>query len=193
MILAIRNLRQRRDPGPCLIFLFRNVGAFIFRCIRCERTKRDVAHDLAVPFEHHVACVGNLADNREVQLPLLENRGGHFLFAGLQNHEHTLLALAQHHLVRGHALFAARHLVHVEPDAGLAIGCHFDAGASQARRAHILYRDDRIGRHQLKTGFDQQFFGEWVANLYRRPFGIGILFKIGAGHRGTVDPVTPCL
>ena len=74
-----------------------------------------------------MARVGDFADDREIQFPFVENGLRKFLTAGLEHHEHALLAFRQHHFIGGHALFAAWHLVHVEDDARLAIGRHFDA------------------------------------------------------------------
>ena len=59
--------------------------------------------DLAVQLEHHVAGVGDLADHREIQLPFAEDRLGLGLAAGLQHHQHPLLAFREHHLVGRHA------------------------------------------------------------------------------------------
>ena len=60
------------------------------------------------------------ADDGEIEIPFLEDRPRLLLHVGLQHHEHPLLAFAQHHFVRRHALLAAGHLVHVQPDAGFA-------------------------------------------------------------------------
>ena len=73
---------------------------------------------------------------------LREDRFGLGLAAGLQHHQHALLALRQHHLVGGHAGFALGHLVEVELDADAALGGHFDGGGGEARRAHVLDGDD---------------------------------------------------
>ena len=67
-----------------------------------------------------------LADHGEVELPLPEDRLGLGLAAGLQDHQHALLALGEHHLVGGHAGFALRHLVEVELDADAALVGHLD-------------------------------------------------------------------
>jgi len=38
------------------------------------------------------------------------------------------------------------------------------------RRAHVLDGDDGAGRHQFEAGFQQQLFGEGIADLHRRAF-----------------------
>ena len=129
------------------------------------------------------------ADHREIELPFVEDRLGLGLAAGLQDHQHPLLALRQHHLIGRHPLFAAGHLVHVEPDADAALGRHLDRGGGEAGRAHVLDRDDRVGRHQLEAGLDQQFLGERVADLDGRALLLAVLGKIGAGHGRAVDAV----
>ena len=52
------------------------VGALVAGRFVGERAERDVADHLAVELQHHVAGVGDLADHREVQLPLPEDRLG---------------------------------------------------------------------------------------------------------------------
>ena len=86
-------------------------------------------------------------------------------------------------------VFAARHLVHVEADAGAALARHLDRRGGEARRAHVLDRDDRVGRHQLEAGLDQQFLGERVADLDGRALLLAVLVEVGAGHGRAVDAV----
>jgi len=190
-IAAFGHVLQRFDLRPGLVFFLGEIGPVIERRICGERPQGNVAHHLAVPFEHHMLRVGDFADHRKIELPFAEDRFGHAFLAGLQDHEHPLLAFAQHHFVRRHSLFAAWHLVHVEPDAGLAIGRHFDAGAGEARRAHVLYGDNRVGRHQFEAGLDQQLFGEGIADLHRGPLGLGIFAEVGARHGRAMNTVTP--
>jgi len=118
------------------------------------------------------------------------DRLGLGLAAGLQHHEHALLALGEHHLVGRHAFFAARHLVHVEADAGAALGRHLDRGGGEAGGAHVLDRDDRVGGHEFCAGFDQQLFGEGIADLDCRALFLAIPAEVGRGHGGAVNAVT---
>ena len=43
--------------------------------------------------------------------------------------------------------------------------------------------------HQLEAGLDQQLLGERVADLDRRPLGLGLVGELGRGHGGAVDAV----
>jgi len=93
---------------------------------------------------------------------------------GAQDHQHALLALAQHDLVGGHLGLACRHPVEIELDAEPALAGHFDRRRCQAGGPHVLDRDDRVTLHQLEAGLDQQFLGERIADLHRRPLFPGI-------------------
>ena len=190
-IRRLGDIAQRLHFCPGLIVLTAQRRAVILRGIIGERTERDIADHFAIPFEHHMTGIGHFADHREVEFPFLENRLRHRLLAGFQHHQHAFLRFGQHHFIRRHAGFALRNLIHVEPDAASALGRHFDAGAGQASRTHILDRDNRIGRHQFKAGLDQQLFSEGVANLDSRAFFLGILAKIGRRHGRTVNAVAP--
>ena len=167
--------------------------AIIERGIVGQRAQRNVADHFAVEFQHHVPGISHFTDYGKVQLPLAEDRLGHRLLAGLQHHEHPLLAFAQHHFVGRHAFLAAGHEVHVEPDARAALAGHFDRAGSEAGRAHVLDRDDRVGGHQLEAGLDQQLFGEGIAHLHGRALFLALLVEVGAGHGRAVDPVAPGL
>ena len=74
-----------------------------------------------------MAGVSHFADHRKVELPFVKDRFGKILTSGLKHHQHAFLGLAQHHFIRCHPGFAARHHVHVEDDARFAVGRHFDA------------------------------------------------------------------
>ena len=100
--------------------------AIIERRVIGQRGEGNVANDFAIEFQHHVAGVGHFADHREIQFPLAKDRLGHRLLAGLQHHEHALLAFREHHFVRRHAFFAAGYHIHVEYDASLAVCRHFN-------------------------------------------------------------------
>ena len=55
--------------------------------------------------------------------------------------------------------------------------------------AHVLDRDDGVGRHQLQAGLDQQLLGERVADLHGRALLLGIGGELGRGHGGAMDAV----
>ena len=88
--------------------------------------------------------VGGLADDREIEAPLDEDRLGDLLLRGLEHHEHALLAFRQHHFIGRHLVFAHRHLVEHELDAEIALGAHFNSRAGEARSTHILDGCDTI-------------------------------------------------
>ena len=117
--------------------------------------------------------VGGLADDCEIEAPFAEDRLGLLGFGRVQHHEHALLALGEHHLVGGHALFAAGDFVEIEFDAEIAFRAHFDGGGGEAGGAHILNRDDGTRLHQFEAGLQQEFFGERVANLNGGAFFFG--------------------
>ena len=56
---------------------------------------------------------------------------------------------------------------------------HFDRRGREAGGAHVLDGDDRVGRHQLEAGFDQQFLGERVADLHRGALFLAVLGEVG--------------
>ena len=118
-----------------------------------------------------------------VRWPMTAKSSSHFskiarasvLAVGPEHHQHPLLALRQHHLVGGHAGLALRHRVEVEFDADAALAGHLDRGTGQAGRAHVLDRDDGVGRHQFQAGLDQQLLGERIADLHGGPLVLGVL------------------
>ena len=65
-------------------------------------------------------------------------------------------------------VFAHGNGVQIHLDAGAALRRHLEGGRGQSGGAHVLDGDDRIGRHQLQAGFDQELFGERVTHLHRR-------------------------
>ena len=93
------------------LFRRRHMRTVVERRIVGKRRERDVADDLAMMFEHHAAGVGDGADDREVEFPFVEDRGGEILAAGLQHHQHAFLRFGQHHFIGRHAGFALRHIV----------------------------------------------------------------------------------
>ncbi len=165
------------------------VRPVVERRLVAEFLDRQVGDRLAVPLDDEAQGVGGLADHREVEAPLHEDRLGLGLHAGLEHHEHPLLALREHHLVGGHALLAGGHLLDVEFDAEVALGAHLDRRAGQPRRAHVLDGDDRARGHQFQAGFEEQLLGEGVADLHGRALGLRALVELGGGHGGAVDAV----
>ena len=140
-------------------------------------------------FEYEPSALGQAADHREIELPFVEDRARGLLAPRLQHHEHALLALGEHDLVRRHAHLAHRHAVELELDAEPALGGHLDRGGGEAGGAHVLNGDDRVGRHELKAGLEQKLLGEGIANLHGRPLLLRALVELGGRHGGAVDAV----
>ena len=138
-------------------------------------------------FDH--AGIGEVADDGDIEFPFVEDGLGHVLLAGFEDHEHALLAFGEHHFVGGHAFFALGDLVHVQHHAHAALAGHLDAGGGEAGGAHILDGDDGVGRHQFQAGFDEEFFGEGVADLDGGALFLAVLVEFSARHGGAVDAV----
>ena len=96
-----------------------------------------------------MAGLGDLADHREVELPFVENPPRRRFAARRQDHQHPLLAFAEHDLVGAHRGFAHRHAVEVELDAEavLAFARHLDGRGGETGGPHVLDRDDRVALH----------------------------------------------
>ena len=138
---------------------------------------------------HEPLRSGRLADDRKVEAPFSEDSFGGVGLFGVQHHEHPLLALRQHHFIGAHADLAAGHAVEIEFDAEVAFRAHFDRGGGQAGRTHILNGDDGARGHQLQTGFEQQLFGEGIADLNGRALLLGAGLEGGRSHRRAMDAV----
>ena len=131
-----------------------------------------------------------LTDDGEIESPLAEDRFGFFFLFGLEHHEHSLLALRKHHLVRAHPLFAARHLVEIERHAEIALGAHLHRRTGQPGRAHVLDGDDAALLHDLEAGFEQQLFGKWISDLHGRALLFRVSAEFGRGHGRAVNAVS---
>ena len=154
---------------------------------------RQVGHHVAAVLDDEALARRGVADHGEIQPPFPEDRLGLFFLLRLEHHEHALLAFRQHHLVGAHAGLARRHRVEIEIDAEIALGAHLDRRTGQPRRAHVLDRDHAIGRHDFEAGFQQQLFGEGIADLHGRALLGRVVVEFGRRHRGAVDAVAPGL
>ena len=154
-----------------------------------QRPDRDFAGDLSSAPQHQPPGVGDPADHREVQLPFLEDVASRGLAAWAQDHQHALLAFAQHDFVGRHATLAHRYPVEIELDAEPALARHLDRGRRQPGRPHVLDRDDRVLLHQFEAGLDQQFLGERIPDLDGRPLLSRVTAELGRSHRRAVDAV----
>ena len=173
---------HRRGPGP-----------LVERRLVDQRADRQVGDDGAVAAQHQPAGVGQPADLGEIELPAGEHGAGLFHRRRPQHHEHALLALRQHDLVGRHRRLAHRHLVEIELEPEAALGAHLDRGRGQPGGAHVLDGDDRIGRHQLEAGLEQQLLGERIADLDGRALFLRIVGELGRRHGGAMDAVAPGL
>src|SRR5438034_330725 len=70
-----------------------------------------------------------------------------------------------------------------------ALGRHLERRGGEARRAHVLDGDDRVGRHQLEASLEQQLLDERIADLHRRPLALAVLVELRRGHGRAVDAV----
>src|SRR5207237_27375 len=68
-----------------------------------QRLDREVGHDHSVQPQYEPPGLGDPADNGEVELPFGEDASGLGLATRPKDHQHTLLALAQHDFVGAHA------------------------------------------------------------------------------------------
>ena len=154
-----------------------------------ERLERQVGLHLAAVADDEAVLGDGLADDGEVEVPLVEDRARLGLLLGAEHHQHPLLALGEHHLVGGHPRLAHRHPVEVEPDAEIALVAHLDGRAGEAGGAHVLDRDHRAGRHQLEAGLHQPLLGEGVADLHGRALLLDRGVELGGGHGRAADAV----
>ena len=91
------------------------------------------------------------------------------LAALLDDEQHALLRLRQHDLVRRHPGLALRHVRHVDLDADAAARAHLAGGAREARGAHVLDADERVGPHHLEACLEQELLDEGVSHLHGNP------------------------
>ena len=174
--------RHRRHPRA--LIERRRVG---------ELVDRQIGFDHALVLDDHAAGIGRAPDDREIEAPLAEHLLAGAFRARLEDHQHPLLAFREHHLVGRHVGLALRHVVEVQLDADAALVGHLRRRGCEARRAHVLDRDDRIGRHQLEARLDQQLLGEGVADLHGRALFRALVVELGRRHGRAVDAVAPGL
>ena len=164
--------------------------AFVGRRLRREGLDRNADDVLPAPAGPKQAVVRHVADLRGLQVPLGEHLGDRGLAALPGHDQHAFLRFGQQQFVCGHPVFAGRHAVQVEEDAGVSAVGHFDRGTRQSGRAHVLDADDQILLHQFQTGFDQEVLGERVPDLHRGAEILGPLVELPRGQQaGAVDAV----
>jgi hypothetical protein len=133
--------------------------------------------------------VGDVADVRGVEVPLLEDLLDLRLASPLHDHQHPFLRFGQHDLVSAHAGLALRNFAHVDLDAAAAARAHLARRAREPGGTHVLDADQRVGLHQLEAGLEQQLLHERIANLNGRPLLRRAVVELRRCHRRAVDAV----
>ena len=109
--------------------------------------------------------------------------------SGVDDAEHPLLGLRDHHLEGLHVGLAQRHRGDVDVQADLALGGHLRGRGGEAGRAEVLQRDEQTLLEQLERALEQLLLLERVADLDGRAH-LGVAAELGRGeHRGATDPV----
>ena len=186
-----QRLARRRKRGRLLGR--RGAGGaldLVARALRREEPRRDRTDLLAVPERAQDAGVGDLADDRPMELPAVDHRLDLGQPVVRDDGHHPLLRLGDHHLPGLHPLLAQRHAVEVHVDAGL--GGHLGEARGQPGGAAVLQREHEAPLDELHRHLDQPLAGERVAHLHGGPLVGVALGEVGAReHRGAADPVTP--
>ena len=118
-------------------------------------------------FDHHPAGVGDAADLRPGQVPLVKNAFDFVLAARLDDDEHALLRFAEHDFVGRHVGARCGTLVQFDLDAGAGARGGLAGRTGQARRAHVLNAGHGVGGQQFQARFANQLFHERIAHLHR--------------------------
>ncbi len=168
-------------------------GALVFGGSGDQRRHGNVGGDLSLPHQYQPLAIVCLADDGEIQFPLLEDRARLVLTTRLEDHEHALLALRQHQLERLHAGLAHGHVVEHHGDADFTLAGHLHGRRCEAGCAHVLNGHDGVSGHKFEAGFQQKFFGEGVTDLHGRTLLGGIVVELGRGHGRAVNAVAPGL
>ncbi len=140
--------------------------------------------DFAVAVDDvHDAVVGDVTDDRRRNLPALEEAGDVGLVATLDDDDHAFLGLGEHDFVRGHAVFAARHLAHVEHDASAATVGGLDRGGGKSGGTAVLDTGDPFGvvLGEVDAGFEEHLLEERVADLHGGAHLLEASTGVGAG------------
>ena len=154
-----------------------------------KRRDGKIGDDFATLLHDHASGVGDLPDDGEVKLPLGEDLSRFVLLFRHQNHQHPFLAFRKHDLISAHARLTGGYAVEIKLDPDPALRRHLEGRTGKSRRAHVLYRHDRVQVHEFEARLDQQFFGEGIADLHRRPFRLRLIVEFGRCHGGAVNPV----
>ena len=163
----------------------------VARALVGEQARRDLADDLVLPERAQEAGVGDLADDRVVQLPALAD-GEHAARASAGGRPRPS-APGSREIITSHgsiALLAQRHLV--EPEVDPALARHLGEGGGEAGRAAVLQRLDEARLDELDRDLDQLLAHERVADLDGRALvGVVLAQLLARQHGGAADPVAP--
>ena len=167
----------------------RHMRPVVERRLVAKLLDRQIGLHLSPMLDDEAQGVRRLADDCEVEAPFAEDRFRPGFLRRIEHHEHALLAFRQHHFVGAHAGFATRDLVEIELDAEIALGAHLDRRRGEPGGAHVLNGDDAAAGHDLETGFEQQLFRKWIADLYGRALLVAPVVEFRRRHRRAVDAV----
>jgi len=154
-----------------------------------QHLDRDAGGDPALRLDGQVAVLGDLADDGDMEVPLLEDGQDLGLAAALDDDQHPLLRLGEHHLVRRHPELAAGHPVEVDQRARAAPRGGLRDRTGQPGGAEVLDPDHCRLADQLLERLDEALLEEGVADLDRRAAFLRAVVQLEGGEGGAVDPV----
>jgi hypothetical protein len=167
----------------------RLAGNLVARALVGEQPRRYHADGLPVPERLQLPGVRDLADDRVLELPPVEDGVDRLDPVRADDRDHPLLALGDHHLPGLHSLLPERHAVQVDVDA--EIRRHLGERRRDPRGAAILKRLDETGLHELHRRLDELLPGEGIADLDRGPLlGGAVVELLAREHGGAADSVS---
>ncbi len=167
----------------------RDRGAIIQRRRVAKLLDRQIGFKSPAMGDREAQAVRRLADDGEIEPPFAKDRLGLRLPGWIEHHQHPLLAFGKEHFVGSHAGLPAGHSIEIERDPQVALSAHFDRRGGEARRAHVLDRDDGAGLHQFEARLEQQLFGERITDLHRWAFCVRVCLERRRGHGRAMDAV----
>ena len=155
-----------------------------------EELDWDLADDLVVEERAQLAGVGDVADDGELELPLLADRLDGLEPLGSDDGDHPLLALGDHDLDRRQVGLAQRDAVEVDVEARAPAPGHLGERGGEAGRAEVLQRLDEPAFGELEAGLDQLLPRERVADLDGRALVLVLVGELLAREdAGAADAV----
>ena len=167
-----------------------DVRPVVDRRLVAELLDRQVGHDLALVLDDEAQVSVVLPMTAKSRPHLTKIASASLLLAGLEHHEHALLALRQHHLV-GASCPSSRHGTLSRSSSMPRSPLAPISTAEQVRPAAPMSWMAMTAPvcHQLEAGFQQQLFGEGVADLHGRALLLDVVVEFGRRHGGAVDAV----